>query len=267
MYQFCLSAVVAGLRTRSFLALIVLGFLGMAVVLTTGLFSSRQPDSFTLDVGLSIARMIGLLMSLFWVQELISKEIDRKTVLFALAYPVSRKQYLFGRFLGIAILLAGALLVLSLQMSIAVWLAKIDYEQARAVNYGWPLFWTIIYFWIEMLLVAAVATMLAAISTTPFLPFALGGCFAIIAHSIGPILEYVRLEQLRNPREFVGLAPILDKIRWILPDTSRLDLRVNALYNVPLDVELMTQSLIMACAYGALVLGLGAYSFGRREFT
>ena len=46
-------------------------------------FSGRQPGTVALDVGLSAIRIIGLLLVLFWCQEMVGKEIERRTVFFA----------------------------------------------------------------------------------------------------------------------------------------------------------------------------------------
>lgn len=267
MWVFALSSLRAGLRSHSFLLLLVLGCLGMGLVLFVGLFSSRHLQTVQLDVGLSVIRAVSILMVLFWVQDLLGRDVERKAILFSLAYPVPRSDLLFGRYLGVLILAALGIAVLTALLFIALSIGKQDYVQPWPSNTGLPLVVTLVYFWVELALVAAVATALAAISTTPFLPFALGGLFAICAKSIGPILDYVRLSEKSDPLLYQRMHDSLTMIHRFLPDTSRLDFRAAALYNQPLDSVLMFQALLMAVAYIAILLGLASAYFDRREFA
>ena len=100
MRVFIWSAVLSGLRSHSFQLLVVLSLLIIGVAWLAANFSARHPATLALDVGISGMRAILVFMSLFWVQELIGRDIERKTVMFALSYPVPRSHYLLGRFCG-----------------------------------------------------------------------------------------------------------------------------------------------------------------------
>src|SRR3990167_7383187 len=93
-----------GLRVLLPLALLVL----VASVLGSG-FSGRQPSSVARDVGLTGLRLVLLVVALLWVQDLFARDIERKTVYFMLAYPVTRTHYLLSRFLSVALLALVAL--------------------------------------------------------------------------------------------------------------------------------------------------------------
>ena len=62
-------------------------------------------------MGLSGIR-ISMTFSLIWVQELVGREIERRTVFLVLAYPMPRAAYILGRYLGILLLAAAAILLL-----------------------------------------------------------------------------------------------------------------------------------------------------------
>jgi hypothetical protein len=90
MFEFALSGLRSGLRGRSFHAVFILGVLMIGIAYLSGFFSPRQPQTVALDVGFSGIRFSLVLLNLFWVQELVAREIDRRVILFSLAYPVSR---------------------------------------------------------------------------------------------------------------------------------------------------------------------------------
>jgi Flp pilus assembly protein protease CpaA len=78
MWQFMLSAWRAGLRSRSIQGVLVLGILLMGVAYLSASFSPRQPQTVALDVGLSGLRFSLVLFALFWIQELVGREIESR---------------------------------------------------------------------------------------------------------------------------------------------------------------------------------------------
>jgi Cu-processing system permease protein len=78
MGAFLLSAWRAGLRSRSIQGVLVLGILLMGVAYLSASFSPRQPQTVALDVGLSGLRFSLVLFALFWVQELVGREIESR---------------------------------------------------------------------------------------------------------------------------------------------------------------------------------------------
>jgi hypothetical protein len=104
MLEFALSGLRSGLRGRSFHAVFLLGVLLIGIAYLSGFFSPRQPQTVALDVGFSGIRFSLVLLNLFWVQELVAREIDRRVILFSLAYPVSRGAFLAGRFAAVLLL-------------------------------------------------------------------------------------------------------------------------------------------------------------------
>lgn len=94
MIEFIVSGLRSGIRSRSVQVVFVLGLALVLVAYLAASFSPRQPRTVALDVGFSGARFSLILLSLFWVQDLVSREIDRKIILQSLSYPVSRAAFL-----------------------------------------------------------------------------------------------------------------------------------------------------------------------------
>jgi ABC-type transport system involved in multi-copper enzyme maturation permease subunit len=263
MLTFFLSAWRAGLRSRSVQGVLVLGVLLMGAAYLAAAFSPRAPQTVALDVGLSGLRFALVLFALFWIQELVGREIERRTVLFALTYPVPRGQYLLGRYGGVVGMLALAALLLGLLLWLVVLNAGGGYAQSFAVAPGWPYWATVCGLWLDAVVVAAFALLLACISTVPMLPLALGLAFAVAGKSLGAVLEYLASGE---DKSVAALKPIVDAIAWVLPDLSRLDWRPWPMYGLPPDAGAVTAGLLMAAAYVGLLLALAVLAFRRREF-
>ncbi|MDK2123222.1 ABC transporter permease [Parachitinimonas caeni] len=266
MWMHLLSAWYSGYRSRSFQALFIISLLSMGGTILAATFSGRQPSTVAMDVGLSSMRFVSVLMTLFWCQELIGKEIERKTVFFALTYPIGRSAYIIGRYLGILLLTLVATMLLGVMLLITIKLATPQgYQQSTPIDLTQlPL--VLAFNFLDLAVVAAFSTLIASISTTPMLPLAMGAAFSIAARSLGPTIEFLR----RKGDMAADIAPIFDPILsatlWIMPDLSRMDIRVAALYSQNLDSLSMLLSAAMCFAYIIIMMALATWQFNRREF-
>jgi Cu-processing system permease protein len=266
MWQFCLSAWRCGLRSRSIQAILILGAVLIGVAYLSASFSPRQPRTVALDVGFSGLRISLVLLVLFWVQELVGREIERRTVLFALTYPVSRASYLAGRFLGILGLLALAAVMLGLGLWSVALTAGGTYEQQFGIAPGLPFWMSVLGLWADAAIVGAFALCLASLSTVPILPLALGLAFAIGGKALGAAIDYLA-RGASGDTSVMRLGPLIDTIQWVLPDLSRLDWRAWPMYGAGPDAATMGWSLAYGLGYAGLMLALAALVFARREFN
>lgn len=265
MWTFLVSAWRAGVRSRSIQGILTLGALLVGVAYLSASFSPRQPRTVALDVGLSGLRVTLVLFALFWIQELVGREIERRTVLFSLTYPVARGHYVLGRYLGVVGLLALAALLLGLLLWLAVLTAGGNYEQGFIVAAGIP-FWTTVFgLWVDAAVVAAFALWLATFSTVPMLPLALGLAFAIGGKSLGAVADYLS-RGADGDAEVMRFSPLINVIQWVLPDLSRLDWRVWPMYGLAPEADAVILGLVLAASYAALLVSLAVLTFSRRDF-
>jgi Cu-processing system permease protein len=265
MWQFMFSAGRAGLRSRSIQAILILGALMVGVAYLAASFSPRQPQTVALDVGLSGLRVTLILFSLFWVQELVAREIERRTVLFALTYPVARGHYIVGRYLGVLGLIALAAVLLGMLLWAVVLSLSKGYAQGFPIGPGFPYWSTVAGLWVDAAVVTAFALWVATFSTVPMLPLALGLAFAVAGKSLGAVAEYLA-KGADGDVALMRFTPIIDAIQWVLPDLSRLDWRNWPMYGLAPDGQAVGFGLILAASYAALLLTLAVITFTRRDF-
>ena len=263
--EFCLSAWKAGVRGRSIQVIAAIGLFLMGVAYLSASFSPRQPQTVALDVGFSFLRIILVLLGLFWVQELIAREVERRTVIFSVSYPVSRSAYLLGRCAGMALLLAVAALCLAVLLWGVTFLAGRHYAQQYPVDLGGPFWATVFGLWIDAMVVSCFGVLLSTLSTVSVLPLAVGICFAIAAKTVGFARSYILSGADGDDRLVARMAPLLDIVRWMLPDLGRVDWRGWAMYRLFPGVETMFWGGLAAIAYGVIVLALACWAFRYRE--
>ena len=249
------------------MAVLILGLLLVGIAFLSASFSPRQPMTVALDVGLSGLRFSLVLFALFWVQELVGREVERRTVMYALSYPVSRAAYVLGRYLGIVGLLAVAALLLGLLLLLATLGINAMSEQGFVPGLGMAFWITVFGLWVDAALVAAFSLMIASLSTVPMLPVALGMAFAFAGRGLGAVIDYLQ-RGADNDVDFVSrYAPLIDMVQWVLPDLSRLDWRVWPMYDLFPGWLAMALAVVTACGYGVVMLALAVRTFSRREFS
>lgn len=266
MWPFCLSALRSGFRSRAVLLILVLGALLVGVAFLAASFSPRQPKTVTLDVGFSGMRFSLVLFALFWVQELVGREVERRTVLYALSYPVSRDAYVVGRFAGVVCLLAVAAALLGVLLWLSALLSGGEYEQAHSILLGWPYWATIAGFWLDAVVVAAFAVLISTLSTVQMLPVALGALFAVAGKSLGAVLDYLERGADGDAIIMARFGPMMDVIRWLVPDLSRLDWRVWPMYGMPPAEGAIANGMLLGTGYVIVLMSLAVLTFRRREF-
>ncbi len=247
-----------------FLIVLVVG------VLLAMQFSARQPATVALDVGLSIIRITLPLLTILLVQELFSREFERKLYLTSFTYPHTRVSWLIGRTIAIIVIIATQLLLMSLTLALLTIVAGIGYDQATPVSLGLPYFVTLLFNAVDLLVVLAMAILLSVSAATP--SFVLIGTigFIIIARSYSPIISLLRdnpyvVGEFADPRIYQDSLGLL---AFILPDLGRLDIRMIALYDKML--FLPTQWPLLVCAslaYIATLFALSAWILNKREFS
>jgi Cu-processing system permease protein len=243
-----------------------LGVLLLAVLLAAQ-FSGRQPATVALDIGLSVMRLLLPLVLVLMTQELLSREVDRRYFLNSLTYPRPRHSLLLGRFLAVAALTLGLLLVMALLLALLVGLVGQGYAQGTPVALGHHYLIVIAFIGVDLLLLSALACLLAIVASTP--SFVLIGTFGfmLMARSFASIVELLTRDasvvgDAESYRAGVGL------LGYLLPDLGALDVRMVALYGKMDFLPADWPWLLLSClAYVVALLALAVWALQRKHFS
>lgn len=267
MYQHFLISLRSGLRSHVLRTLLAIGVLTMGAAYLAGLFSPRQPATVTLDVGFSFVRAVGLIMVLFWAYEFVGREIERRTIFVSLTYPAPRSHFLLGRYLGLLLLAAVVVALLGAMLAGTTLLSELTYDQSNPVSLKGPFLLALLALLLDLAVVASFGFLIAAVSTSAFMPLLVGLAFAISARSLGPAMEYLSQMSGSDTALKESLLPVFDILPWLLPDLSRLDIRYYPLYAHQPDAAMLAGVFLMALGYVGLMLSLAVWLFGRRQFN
>lgn len=237
------------------------------VVLMSAEFSARQPATVSLDIGFSVIRLVSPLVIVLLVQELISREFEGRHFLRSLTYPRGRLGFLLARFFSVLIVLFFLVMALGFVQVLLVRFVSNTYLQATSVLLGQPFLIVFSFMALDFLVLAALATLLAVVASTP--SFVLIGTFGfmLVARTYGTIIELLSRDtgvvgNAENYRASLGV------LGYLLPDLGALDLRMLALYGKPEFLPADWPWLVLSSlAYAVSLLALAVWALQRKRFA
>lgn len=254
-----------GIRDRTIHGIVILAFL---LLISTPLFSSfsmRQVIAVAVDYNLSTISFIGILLSVFAGINLITKDIDRRSIYTVVSLPISRSQYLIAKFLGLMCIIFFSLIILAIFGGISVILTSYLYPQdINSEIYWYKLFLSVFYTGLKLLIITSAVFLFSSFATSTFLPLALSFIFYFIGESTEEVKIFI---------EGIGkekISPIVKIIAqfayYIFPNLSAFDLKPHAIYGLPLDYSNLIYIFFYGIFYTGIILTLSIIIFGKREF-
>jgi len=203
------------------------------------------------DFGLAAINLVGVAIAIFVGIGLVSKEIERRTVYTIMARPITRTQFILGKYLG---------LVLTLTVNVAIMLAV--YAAVlwvyRAPLHG-ALLQAVELIFVELLLMTAIAMFFSSFTTTT-----LSAIMTLSFYVIGHLSTDLKGLAVKSQSEMMKV--VMTTIYYLCPNLEVLNIKSQASMGLP--VTLWYQAL--ASAYGVLYTGMllaaACVIFQRRDF-
>ena len=219
--------------------------------LLLGQLSIRQDEKIIKDLGLAAMDGFGTLIAIFVGVGLVSKEIDKRSLFPLLAKPVTRDEFLLGKFAGLVFTLAVNVGVMAagLFLTLLATGRRADPGLLKAV-------FTILLglaITVALALLFSVFTS-AALATVCTVSLVVAGRFADV---------------LQHLREVAPDAPpaLVKVVYYLLPNFHLLDLKDQVVYGDPVSLSALAALTGYAVVYMAVVLGIALAAFRRREFV
>lgn len=250
------------------------GWMAVGVLLVVSLtmslsayFGGRQPTTVALDVGFSTIRLLLPVFIVLLAQELLSREFDKRYYLNSLTYPRARHHMLLGRFAALLTISLIALLAAALLQVAMAKLISGKYPQATPVALGQPYLIAIGFLAVDLLVLAALATLLGVVSSAPSFVLICTFGFMLVARSYGAIIELLgRQAGLVSDAE--GYRASLGVLGYLIPDLGALDVRMLALYGKPEFLPADWPWLLLSnLSYAIALLALAVWSLNRKRFA
>ncbi|NOZ23538.1 MAG: ABC transporter permease [Planctomycetes bacterium] len=211
-------------------------------------FSEHNTDKMIRDMGIATVTLFGLLVAIFSASTAITEELDGRTVLTVMCKPVSRTEFILGKYLGILTsgVIVVAVLTLLLFVSFALVRKQVDLWFFQAAVFS-------------LLQIAVLSAVSVAVSTR--FPMAANIVACLVLYVVGNLAG-----GLLGLAETSGTAAhVIVRILFLpLPNLSNFSFAHNA---PAVSVSYFAVCVVYAGIYSALALGAAVLLFERRELV
>ena len=238
---------------RNKLLYTLLGFgilmIGSGVLLAT--LSYVEVDEILQDMGMGAIRFFSAGIAIFIGIGLIHDEVDRRTIFTILSKPVSRTEFLVGKWAGLTFTVWLQLALMALAFGIVSWMAGAPLGADHAV--------AIALIGLELMLLVAIATLFSAF-TTPML----AALFSVGLWMIGHFSRDLRA--LGEQSDLESVSTMADFIFRVMPDFEVFNKTLEAVHGLPILASEIWMAIVYALGYTICTLLLGSMIFSRRDF-
>lgn len=255
-----------GIRNKSIYGISLLALLMLMANFIISDMVSQDVGKVAVDMALSAVSFSGLLLVLFVGINLMAKDLDRKTIYMVLAKPVSRSQYLIGKFLGILFLIVSCLIIISIFSALSLLIIKTGHPKQFG-RFSWYLVGVSSLLTMMMLmLVSALSFLFASFTSTSFLTFILTVISYIIGMSLNDVKALVEAPQAVG----ITVSPLTVKVvraaYYVFPNLSLFDIKAQVAHGLALPMTYILGVIAYAVLYTSIVIIVACIIFRKKEF-
>lgn len=238
-------------RDRVFALVAVFGLLLVSSSIILSPLTIGAQQKLVADIGLASISVFSVLVVLFVGSGLVSKEVDKRTIMTLLSKPVSRFEYLFGKYLGLLGTIGVMIGAMSVLFAAALLATGSRFEVAYLISLGLTA--------MEMVVVTAVVIFFSSFTSS-----VLTSIFTLGVFLAGRMLP--DLEAFAVVTASPGVERSMDILRYALPNLDLFDVRNAAVHGLPIDGQHVAWAVVYGLMYSGVLLLVADRLFRRREF-
>ena len=254
-----------GIRSKILLGISLVAVLLFASnIAITNLFAFEL-GKVMVDIGFSALSICGLSIVFFLAINLLSRDIHDKTVYMILSKPVTRSQYIWGKFGGLALILATAFVILGLLTIISFYICCSFVAGAYLPrNFSWHMASiTISFSFLSLLVLMATAFFFTVNCSSMYLAMLVTFCTYMLGNTLETIVRI--MERGEFVKTSVAFTKIMKIITWIVPNFAAFDLKSNLAYGLPTNASYLLWTGAYGCFYTIGIIMVTAAIFKRMD--
>ena len=251
---------------RDRVPLTIVGF-GILLVCASYLISqltAGQDLKIIKDLGLAALNVLGLLIAVFIGISLVAKEVERRTIYSLLSKPLTREQFLLGKFFGLAMTLA-----VNLSAMVAAYYAVLFYQDIAASDAqraAWPapavdprLLIAVVLIFGELMLITALALFFSTFSS-PLLSILLTLGLWVAGHFNHDLRNFSQVV------DSIAATYLARAAYYLLPNLAPFNVKAEVVYGVPVSASHVVLTLAYALVYTSALLIAAMAIFRKKDF-
>lgn len=239
-------------KSKILFGTLLIGLFLLLMTFVVAEFSYGVPGKVTLDIGLGLISLSGVSIALFLGARLLPSEIENRTLYMVLSRPVSRKDFLIGKMIGLSGILLANLLFLYLLLYGLIFLL--------GGKTGDLLGWSLFFIFIESLLVMLMVVFFSLISNT-IISIIMTLTLFVAGHGVETVKQTSLYLNDGNLKVFIDLYS-----QW-MPNFNAFNIKSFVLYEKFIEPSWLLRASSYASLWCLLFLILSVVIFNKRELT
>lgn len=239
------------LRDKILYNLLLFAGLLIAASLLLSSLSMGEQEKIVTDMGLAAINLIGVIIAVFVGIGLVSKEIERRTIYTIMARPISRVQFVLGKYLGLVVTLSVNLSIMLLVFLFTIWWsgASVHISLLQAVE----------LIFVELLVVTALALFFSTFSSAM-----VSASMTLGLYVIGHLTPDMKGIAEKSQNELATM--LLTGIYYLCPNLEMLNIKGQAAAGVSVSLAYQSMATVYGLFYASLLLAVACVIFQRRDF-
>ncbi len=251
-------------RDKVLYNLVFFAVLLIGASLLLGQLTAGQDVKIIKDLGLAATSAFGLFIAVFVGIGLVWKEVERRSVYGVLAKPISRAEFILGKYLGLVLTLAVNLAVMAVALYAV--LAVMAWTTPPLLKKAWEapaldpvLLVAIGLIFLQLTLITAIALFFSTFSS-PLLSAAMTFGLYIIGHFNADLRNFEQV--VESP----VVAWLTRALYYLLPNLAPFDVKAQVVHGQAVAPGYVLLTAAYALVYIAVVLVAAVWIFSRKDF-
>jgi ABC-type transport system involved in multi-copper enzyme maturation permease subunit len=240
------------IRDRILYGILVFALFLIGLSLALGQLSFAEQVRISTDFGFTGIHISAAILAIFIGSSLVAKEIDKRTIMTLLVRPLSRTQFIFGKFLGLSLLLS------VLVIGLAVVLALVVNQLGFVIQFNFVV--AVFGIWLESLVLLSLALFFGSFSR-PIMTVIFAASFFLLGHWVDSLKFFMTKN---TSASFKMLGKVISNI---VPNLETLNWRAAPVYSIPVEPKVIAQAIAYNATWIVFLLLATALIFRRRDFV
>lgn len=240
------------IRDRILYGLVVFALLLIGLSLILGELSYVEQARISADFGFVAINISAIIIAVFIGSTLVSRELEQRTIYTLLAHPVTRVQFLLGKFFGLFLVNVLVAVSLSILMSIVFYYLKSPWNLACSL--------TVYGIMLESLIVLSITVLFGTI-TRPML---------VVSYSLGIFIIGRSVESLKffaEKSDDAAFKLFNDILQRIFPNLSKFSWSNYVVVKDQIPYSMIMWSTVYALSWVAVCVFISALIFRKKDFV
>ena len=252
------------LRNKALYGILFMGIVLFGInIIFTGMFS-WDLSKVAVDMGLSTVSFAGLILIFFFSIQMMSNDMDKKTIYLILSRPVSKSEYIVGKFIGLSFVILISSLVLGVCAAFSVWLSTTAINLQLTETVSWKLFFlSIALQTLSLLILLSLAFLWVMVSSHSFTALLLTLMTYFVGQNMENVKNIILSTKLMSPDSLSIKA--INLASWVLPNLSVFNIKTIIAHGLPFDASSMAAPVVYGISYIGICLCLSILVFKKKE--